>query len=127
MGEAEPLARFVYSQHEGQCYYSSLTHRFYEGDYRTNLWVENKKGDILYKKINDIIKTFLVQKIQGNQEIIRSRQGSLSSEQYTTLIQENIKYEKFISKINGEKLRNEIRKDYQQLFYFRIYFESPPI
>ena len=34
---------------------------------------------------------------------------------YTTLIQENIKYEKYISKINGEKLRNEIRKDYQQL------------
>lgn len=75
----------------------------------------NKKGDIVYKKINDIVKAFLVQKIQGNQEIIRSRQGSLSSEQYTTLIQENIKYEKFISKINGEKLRNEIRKDYQQL------------
>ena len=31
------------------------------------------------------------------------------------MIQENIKYEKYISKINGEKLRNEIRKDYQQL------------
>ena len=44
-----------------------------------------------------------------------------------SMIQENIKYEKFISKINVEKLRNEIRKDYQQLFYFRIYFESPPI
>ena len=69
----------------------------------------------IYKKINDIVKKFLVQKIQGNQENIRSRQGSLSSEQYTTLIQENIKYEKYISKINGEKLRNEIRKDYQQL------------
>jgi len=68
------------------------------------------------RKINDIVKTFLVQKIQGNQEIIRSRQGNLSSEQYTTLIQENIKYEKFISKINGEKLRNEIRKDYQEVF-----------
>merc|ERR1712178_662791 len=113
--EAEPLARFVYSRHEGQCYYSALTQCFYEVDHRTNLWVENKKGDILYKKINDIVKKFLVQKIQGNQEIIRSRQGSLSSEQYTSLIQENIKYEKNISKINGEKLRNEIRKDYQQL------------
>jgi len=64
------------------------------------------------RKINDIVKAFLVQKIQGNQEIIRSRQGSLSSEQYTSLIQENIKYEKYISKINGEKLRNGIRKDY---------------
>merc|ERR1712146_663988 len=112
MGEAEPLARFVYAQHEGQCYYSSLTQCFYEVDHRTNLWVANKKGDILYKKINDIVKTFLVQKIQGNQEIIRSRQGSLSSEQYISLIQENIKYEKYISKINGKKLRNEIRKDY---------------
>ena len=31
------------------------------------------------------------------------------------MIQENVRYEKYISKINGEKLRNEIRKDYQQL------------
>jgi len=55
----------------------------------------------------------LVQKrYKGNQESIPSRQGNLSSEQYTTLIQENIKYEKYISKINGEKIRNEIRKDY---------------
>jgi len=46
------------------------------------------------RKINDIVKTFLVQKIQGNQGIIRTQQGGLSSEQYTTLIQENIKYEK---------------------------------
>ena len=110
--EAEPLARFVYSRHEGQCYYSALTQCFYEVDHRTNLWVESKKRDILYKKINDIVKTFLCQKIQGNQEIIRTRQGNLSSEQYTTLIQENIKYEKYISKINGEKLRNELRNDY---------------
>ena len=83
---------------------------------QTNLWVESKKGDILYKKINDIVKTFLCQKIQENHEFIRSHQGSrLTSEQYTTLIQENVRYEKYISKINGEKLRNEIRKDYQQL------------
>jgi len=39
-----------------------------------NLWVESKKGDLFYKKINVIVKTFLVQKIQGNQEIIRSHQ-----------------------------------------------------
>ena len=58
--EAEPPARFVYSGHEGQCYYSSLTQCFYEVDHRTNLWVESKKGDILYKKINDIVKAFLV-------------------------------------------------------------------
>ena len=67
--EAEPLARFVYSRHEGQCYYSALTQCFYEVDHRTNLWVESKKGDILYKKINDIVKTFLCQKIQENNEI----------------------------------------------------------
>ena len=39
--EAEPLARFVYSRHEGQCYYSALTQCFYEVDHRTNLWVES--------------------------------------------------------------------------------------
>jgi len=60
------------------------------------------------RKINDIVKTFLVQKIQGNQEIIRSRQGSLSSESYIR----NIKYEEVYFKNQWEKLHNEIRKDY---------------
>ncbi len=40
--EAEPLARFVYARHEGQCYYSSMTQCFYEVDHRTNLWVKSK-------------------------------------------------------------------------------------
>ena len=40
--EAEPLSRFVYARHEGQCYYSSMTQCFYEVDHRTNLLEKSK-------------------------------------------------------------------------------------
>merc|ERR1712146_483537 len=85
--EAEPPARFVYSRHEGQCYYSSLTQCFYEVDHRTNLWMESKKGDILYKKINDIVKTFLCQKIQENQEFIRTHHKGSFHRSNTIIVQ----------------------------------------
>merc|ERR1712146_217666 len=88
--------------------------------------VEFMGGKQVYtRKINDIVKAFLVQKIQGNQEIIRSRQGSLSSESYISLIQENIKYEEVYFKNQWEKLRNQFAKTivlppYQIELRFRI-------
>ena len=71
--DAEPLARFVFSHVQGKVYYSSKTERFYEVNTENNLWVESKKGDILYQKINEIVKRFLLRKIKENQEYIHTQ------------------------------------------------------
>merc|ERR1712054_497972 len=138
--DAEPLARFVFSHLKGKIYYSSKTERFYEVNSKTNLWVESKKGDILYQKINEIVKQFLQRKIKQNEEYINT-QSHLTN--FTSILSKlkqeigNKKYldaqpdawkpiicklrqidtweKKYISKINGERLRNEIRKDIQIL------------
>jgi len=130
----------VFSHVQGKVYYSSKTERFYEVNTENNLWVESKKGDILYQKINEIVKRFLLRKIKENQEYIHT-QSHLTN--FTSILSKlkqeigNKRYldaqpeawkpiihklrqidtweKKYISKINGERLRNEIRKDLQIL------------
>merc|ERR1712146_481610 len=103
MGEAEPLARFVYAQHEGQCYYSSLNQYFYEVDHRTNLWVANKKGDILYH-CQDIFGSKDTREPRSHFEVAK---GNLSSESYISLIRKtsNMKiiFQKSMGKIYAMK------------------------